>query len=90
MSQHDHTTPDVVMDKPQSYGDLLAQMTPEIYQRLLTAVELGKWESGVRLTKEQTEQCLQAIIAWDHLHLPETERVAWIDRSALQKSHRED
>lgn len=33
--------------------DLLSVMTPEIYQRLATAVELGKWPDGVSLTPEQ-------------------------------------
>ena len=27
-------------------------MTPEVYQRLATAVELGKWPDGVALTDE--------------------------------------
>lgn len=36
--------------------DLLAAMTPEIYQRLMTAVELGKWPDGVSLTPEQKEK----------------------------------
>ena len=30
-------------------------MTPEVYQRLATAVELGKWPDGVALTPEQKE-----------------------------------
>ncbi|EIS74790.1 hypothetical protein YPPY66_2749, partial [Yersinia pestis PY-66] len=33
--------------------DLISVMTPEIYQRLVQAVELGKWPDGVALTSEQ-------------------------------------
>lgn len=33
--------------------DLIAAMTPEIYQRLVQAVELGKWPDGAALTPEQ-------------------------------------
>lgn len=33
--------------------DLIEAMTPEIYQRLVQAVELGKWPDGVALTPEQ-------------------------------------
>lgn len=36
--------------------DMIAGMTPEVYQRLVTAVELGKWPDGVALTPEQREQ----------------------------------
>ncbi|EIR01882.1 hypothetical protein YPPY04_2519, partial [Yersinia pestis PY-04] len=32
--------------------DLISVMTPEIYQRLVQAVELGKWPDGVALTSE--------------------------------------
>ena len=39
-------------------------MTPEVYQRLATAVELGKWPDGVALTDEQKENCLQLEMLW--------------------------
>lgn len=29
---------------------IIDSMTPEVYQRLATAVELGKWPDGVALT----------------------------------------
>lgn len=32
---------------------IIDSMTPEVYQRLSTAVELGKWPDGVALTPEQ-------------------------------------
>ncbi len=35
--------------------DIINSMTPEVYQRLSTAVELGKWPDGVALTEEQNE-----------------------------------
>jgi uncharacterized protein YeaC (DUF1315 family) len=88
MSDTHDETPQLA--KPDSYDALLAQLTPEIHARLKTAVELGKWENGERLTPAQLEHCLQAIIAWDHLHLPESSRVAFIDRSGLGKSHCDD
>lgn len=44
--------------------DLVAAMTPEIYQRLAQAVELGKWPDGVALTDEQKENCLQLVMLW--------------------------
>ena len=39
-------------------------MTPAVYQRLATAVELGKWPDGVALTAEQKENCLQLVMLW--------------------------
>jgi uncharacterized protein YeaC (DUF1315 family) len=76
---------DILQNKPQTFEQLLAGMTPEIHENLKTAIELGKWPNGERLTPQQVELCLQAVIAWDARYLPETERVAWIDRSRLQK-----
>ncbi|WP_032114968.1 DUF1315 family protein [Candidatus Arsenophonus nilaparvatae] len=49
-------------------NDLVNLMTVDIYQRLLTAVELGKWPDGVVLTPEQKENSLQAIMLWQARH----------------------
>ena len=60
------------------YQQMIKTMTPEIYQNLKTAVELGKWPNGQKLTPEQRQTCLQAVIAYDQLHKPEEERVGFI------------
>lgn len=44
--------------------DLISSMTPKVYQRLATAVELGKWPDGVALTPEQKENSLQLVMMW--------------------------
>lgn len=72
-----------MIEKPDTWQELLAGMTPEIHQNLKTAVELGKWPNGERLSAEQVELCLQAVIAYDERNLPETERTGYIDRSKL-------
>ncbi|BEO61670.1 hypothetical protein SMQE30_20930 [Serratia marcescens] len=48
--------------------DLIAAMTPEVYQRLVQAVELGKWPDGVALTPEQKENSLQAVMLWQSMN----------------------
>lgn len=49
-------------------NELVDLMTVDIYQRLLTAVELGKWPDGVALTPEQKENSLQAVMLWQAKH----------------------
>lgn len=44
--------------------EMIAGMTPEVYQRLVTAVEIGKWADGVALTPEQKEHSLQLVLLW--------------------------
>ena len=77
-------------EKPQSWEALIAGMNEEIVDSLRTAVSLGKWPNGDRLSAEQTGHCLSAIIAWEAKHKPEEERVGYIDRSKLKKSHCDD
>lgn len=48
--------------------EMLATMTPEVYQRLVTAVETGKWADGVALTPEQKENSLQLVMLWQARH----------------------
>ena len=61
-----------------SFQQLLDHITPEIYENLKRAVELGKWPDGNALTKEQRGLCLQAVIAWETKHLPENKRTGYI------------
>ena len=46
------------------YKQMIATMTPEIYQSLRRAVELGKWPDVKTLNPEQRYNTMQAVIAW--------------------------
>ncbi|HAT3902251.1 TPA: YeaC family protein [Citrobacter koseri] len=48
--------------------EMIDSMTPEVYQRLSTAVELGKWPDGVALTPEQKENSMQLVMLWQARH----------------------
>ena len=67
--------PEIPFDKPESIDALVEAMTPTIYENLKTAVELGKWGDGARLSPEQVESCLQAIILYETKNLPQSERI---------------
>lgn len=58
--------------------ELLSSITPDIYQNLKLAVELGKWPDGNRLSAEQRSLCMQAMIAYEHRHLPPEEHTGFI------------
>ncbi len=72
---------------PQHIEQLLSVMTPEIYQRLVTAVELGKWPDGVALSAEQKAHSLQMVLLWQsrHNHDPEHMTVG-TDGTIIMKS----
>ncbi|CAH6079999.1 YeaC family protein [Citrobacter sp. CK184] len=48
--------------------EMIDSMTPEVYQRLSSAVELGKWPDGVALTPEQKENSMQLVMLWQARH----------------------
>lgn len=58
--------------------ELLDSLTPEIYQKLKQAVEIGKWPTGGVVSKEQRELCMQAVIAYEKKHLSEEEQTGYI------------
>ncbi|RJL49892.1 YeaC family protein [Pectobacterium carotovorum] len=71
-------------------NDLIDAMTPEIYQRLVTAVELGKWPDGVALTAEQKENCLQMVMMWQARHNEQAEHMTiGTDGEIVMKSKQE-
>jgi uncharacterized protein YeaC (DUF1315 family) len=58
---------------------LLSGITPDIYDNLKRAVELGKWPDGKRLQPEQRELCMQAMIAYERRHLPPEQQTGYIE-----------
>ncbi|MEH6579079.1 MAG: DUF1315 family protein [Amphritea sp.] len=63
-----------------TFEKMIEVMTPDVYNSLKRAVELGKWPNGERLTQEQRETSLRAVIAYDAQKLPEEQRTGYISR----------
>ncbi|MDF1781104.1 MAG: DUF1315 family protein [Alcanivoracaceae bacterium] len=60
------------------FENIVRQLTPEIYQNMRRAVELGRWADGRAVTPQQRETCMQAIIAWEAVHVPEDQRTGYM------------
>ena len=67
-----------------SFAEMIQNITPEIYQSLKLAVEIGKWPDGRKLTQEQKELSLQAMIAWELQNLPEDQRTGYMGPQECQ------
>lgn len=52
----------------EALNQLITSMTPDIYQRLVLAVETGKWPDGVALNSDQKDHCLQLVMLWQARH----------------------
>lgn len=77
-----------MLDKP--LDEVVTVLTPDIYQRLATAVELGKWPDGVPLTAEQKEHCLQMVMLWQSRHNVDAEHMTInTDGELVMKSKQE-
>lgn len=61
-----------------SLDTMLDLLTPDIYRRFLTAIELRKWPNGQALTPGQLNTCMQAVIAYEAKYLPEHERTGYV------------
>lgn len=69
---------------------LLSSLTPEIYQNLKRAVELGKWPDGNRLSPEQRQLCMQAMIAYEQKNLPPEQQTGFIETEPHTQCATED
>ena len=45
-----------------TFTDLIQRITPETYKTLKLAIEIGKWGDGTKLTQEQKDLTMQAMI----------------------------
>lgn len=72
----------------QEFIQFAQNLSPEIYQQLKTALELGKWPDGKRMTPEQRDTCMQAVISYEVRHVPEQERAGYLSQTC--KSQKAD
>ena len=56
---------------------LLDSITPEVYESLKRAIEVGKWPDGRVLIGGQKELCIQAVIAYDE-RKPADQRTGYV------------
>ncbi|EME3968567.1 DUF1315 family protein [Vibrio fluvialis] len=49
-------------------NQLIDAITPEAYERLVFAVETGKWPEGTILSQEQRDYCMQAVMLYQSKH----------------------
>ncbi|MGL6163620.1 MAG: YeaC family protein [Aeromonas veronii] len=76
----------------------IRQMPQEVYERLKTAVELGKWPDGKPLTDEQKATSLQAVMAWQAMHIDNPEHmnigrggeIVMKSKSELKRQYRDE
>lgn len=67
---------------PSTLEKMLEALTPEIVDSFRRAIETSKWPDGRRITEDQRATCMQAVIAWEHRHLPENQRTGYIDKGS--------
>ena len=56
---------------------LLESITPDIYESLKRAIEIGRWPDGRAISDGQRELCIQAVIAYDQ-GKPEEQRTGYV------------
>ncbi|MCM2130509.1 YeaC family protein [Larsenimonas rhizosphaerae] len=65
-----------------TFEKMIEQMTPEMYQRFKSAIELGRWPDGNRLSREQVGLCMEAVMRYEHVRdIPEKDRIGYIERN---------
>lgn len=72
------------------YNQLVAQLTPEIYQRLKQALELGKWPDGRVLTDAQKQSCMEAVLRYQAMHLPKEEHSGYMKDTCKSSADKQD
>ena len=69
--------------------DLINSMTPQIYENMKQAIELGRWPDGRKLDAEQRALCLEAAILFEESsNMPAENRIGYME--AACKSTKDD
>ena len=62
------------------YLETVRAMGRDVYDRMLQALETGRWPDGRAVSVEQREHTMRAVIAWGKMYLPPEERIGFIDQ----------
>lgn len=60
------------------FQQLINAITPEIYENLKRSIETGKWPDGRKVTPEQLQNSMQAVIAYEEQHMAPEERTGYV------------
>ena len=71
-----------------NFAEIASTINAEVYESFKLAVEIGKWPDGRKLTAEQKELCLQAMIAYELKNLPEDQHTGYMGPGLPLKKHR--
>ena len=63
---------------PSNFVETAQTLDRATIDALRDAVALGRWPNGARLSKEQQGLCLEAVLAWEHRHLPPEEHTGYV------------
>ena len=77
---------------------LLNAITPEVYERLVYAVETGRWPEGTPLSQEQRDSCMQAVMLYQSKHNAEAQHmtvaqggeISFKSKAELKKQFKQD
>jgi len=61
-----------------NFAEIASTINAEVYESFKLAVETGKWPDERKLTAEQKELCLQAMIAYELKNLPEDQHTGYM------------
>lgn len=62
--------------------DILRNLTPDIVARFRTAIEIGRWPNGDKLSPEQRATCMEAVIVYEQKNLPPEQRTGYVPPKA--------
>ena len=61
-----------------NFNDVAKGLTPEVYEQLKSAVEIGKWPDGRVLSKEQRQISMEAVLRYEVENLAPEQRTGYI------------
>ena len=69
-----------------SFVDVAKNLDLPTYEKLKTAVEIGKWPTGQALTVEQKSICMEAVMTYEAANFPEDKRTGYMEQACKSTS----
>ena len=64
-----------------NFVDVAKNLDLPTYEKLKTAVEIGKWPTGQSLTQEQKTICMEAVMTYEAANFSEDKRTGYMEQA---------
>ncbi len=76
------------MPYSNDYYHFVKQLNPHIINTFKAMIETGKTIENKKLSEDQIQQCLEAVILWEKIHIPSEKHTGYLPKKCIKNKNK--